>query len=179
MTNVGWAINGSYDHRLVVLSVLLAVLASYAALDLASRVTAAHGRIRLAWLFGGASAMGLGIWSMHYIGMLAFSLPIPVFYDWPTVVLSLVAAILASAVALYVVSRQRMGPWRAVAGSIPMGIGIAAMHYIGMDAMRLAAMCHFDTGLVALSVVLAIVISFVALWLAFLARVERQGGAWR
>lgn len=123
--------------------------------------------------------MGLGIWSMHYIGMLAFSLPIPVFYDWPTVVLSLLAAILASSVALYVVSRQLMGAWRAVAGSLPMGIGIAAMHYIGMDAMRLAAMCHFETSLVALSVVLAIVISFVALWLAFLARVERRGGAWR
>ena len=123
--------------------------------------------------------MGLGIWSMHYIGMLAFSLPIPVFYDWPTVVLSLLAAILASVVALYVVSRQTMGAWRAVAGSIPMGAGIAAMHYIGMDAMRSAAMCHFNNALVALSVVLAIVISLVALWLAFLARVERKGGAWQ
>ncbi len=123
--------------------------------------------------------MGLGIWSMHYIGMLAFSLPVPVFYDWPTVVLSLLAAILASAVAVYVVSRQRMGPWRAAAGSIPMGAGIAAMHYIGMDAMRLAAMCHFNNVLVAVSVVLAIVISFVAMWLAFLARTERRGSVWR
>ncbi|HVB58298.1 MAG TPA: MHYT domain-containing protein [Candidatus Acidoferrales bacterium] len=171
---VGW-----YDYRLVALSVVIAIFASYAALDLAGRVTAARGGVRALWLMGGASAMGLGIWSMHYIGMLAFSLPIPVLYDWPTVVLSLLAAILASAVALYVVSRERMGAWRAVAGSIPMGAGIAAMHYIGMDAMRLSAMCHFDTALVVLSVVLAIVISFVALWLAFLARVERRDGAWR
>ncbi len=171
---VGW-----YDYRLVALSVVIAIFASYAALDLAGRVTAARGGARALWLMGGASAMGLGIWSMHYIGMLAFSLPIPVLYDWPTVVLSLLAAILASAVALYVVSRERMGAWRAVAGSIPMGAGIAAMHYIGMDAMRLSAMCHFDTALVVLSVVLAIVISFVALWLAFLARVERRDGAWR
>ncbi|MGH9690200.1 MAG: MHYT domain-containing protein [Candidatus Acidiferrales bacterium] len=171
---VGW-----YDYRLVSLSVVIAIFASYAALDLAGRVTAARDGARALWLMGGASAMGLGIWSMHYIGMLAFSLPIPVLYDWPTVVLSLLAAILASVVALYVVSREQMGAWRAVAGSIPMGVGIAAMHYIGMDAMRLSAMCHFDTALVVLSVVLAIVISFVALWLAFLARVERRDGAWR
>src|SRR5271155_3078521 len=95
---------GSYDYRLVAPSVLIAILASYAALDLAGRVTAARGRARSIWLTGGAGAMGLGIWSMHYIGMLAFSLPVPVLYDWPTVVLSLLAAILASAVALYVAS---------------------------------------------------------------------------
>jgi PAS domain S-box-containing protein len=123
--------------------------------------------------------MGLGIWSMHYVGMLAFSLPIPVLYNWPTVVLSLLVAMLASAVALYVVSREFMGAWRAVVGSILMGVGIAAMHYLGMDAMRLAATCRYDIALVALSVVLAIVISFVALWLAFHARVERRGGGWR
>src|SRR5580692_4370475 len=147
MTGLGMTISGSYDYRLVALSVLIAILASYAALDLAARVTAARGRIRFAWLWGGAAAMGTGIWSMHYIGMLAFSLPIPVWYDWPTVVASLFAAILASATALYVVSRDRMGPWRAVAGSIPMGAGIAAMHYIGMEAMRLSAMCHYNPSL--------------------------------
>src|ERR1700680_3775136 len=73
MTGIGMAINGTYDYRLVALSVLIAVLASYAALDLAARVTAAQGRIQFAWLLGGAAAMGTGIWSMHYIGMLAFS----------------------------------------------------------------------------------------------------------
>src|ERR1700680_1054225 len=109
MTGIGVAINGSYDYRLVALSVLIAVLASYAALDLAARVTAAHGRIQFAWLLGGAAAMGTGIWSMHYIGMLAFSLPIPVLYDWPTVLLSLVAAVFAAAVALFVVSGKKMG----------------------------------------------------------------------
>jgi two-component system, sensor histidine kinase and response regulator len=172
------ALKGSYAPGLVALSVVISIFASYAALDLAGRVTAARGRVRALWLVGGASAMGLGIWSMHYIGMLAFSLPIPVLYNWPTVAVSLLAAILASAVALYVVSRESMSVWRAAAGSIVMGAGIAAMHYIGMDAMRMAAMCHFDYALVALSVVLAIVISFVALWLAFRARVERRGGGW-
>ena len=118
--------------------------------------------------------MGLGIWSMFYIGMLAFSLPVPVSYDWPTVMLSLRVAILASGVALYVVSRKIMSLWRAVAGSIVMGAGIAAMHYIGMEAMRSTAMCHYDARLVALSIVLAIVISFVAFRLAFLARDEKK-----
>jgi PAS domain S-box-containing protein len=157
----------SYDYRLVALSVLIAILASYAALDLAGRVTFARGRARLLWLSGGASAMGLGIWSMHYIGMLAFQLPIQVRYDWPTVLVSLLAAIFASAVALFVVSRQRMGLFRAFVGSIVMGSGIAAMHYIGMAAMRLQAMCVYSPTLLTLSVILAIVIGFVALWLAF------------
>jgi NO-binding membrane sensor protein with MHYT domain len=111
--------------------------------------------------------MGFGIWSMHYIGMLAFRLPIPVQYDWPTVLLSLLAAILASAVALFVVSRNKMGLMRALLGSIFMGGGIAAMHYIGMAAMRLPAMCHYSPSVFILSVVLAIVISFVALLLTF------------
>src|SRR5437867_12190685 len=109
--------HGSYDYRLVILSVLIAICAAYAALDLAGRITAAKGRVRLAWLAGGAAAMGLGIWSMHYIGMLAFSLPILVLYDWPTVLLSLLSAIFASAVALFVVSRKKMGWTRAIVGS--------------------------------------------------------------
>ena len=169
------ALSGSYDLRLVELSVVIAMCASYAALDLAGRVTASKSFSRRIWLIGGATAMGLGIWSMHYIGMLAFKLPVAVEYDWPTVALSLFAAILASLVALFVVSGKKMGAWRAVAGSIPMGLGIAVMHYSGMEAMRLTAMCHYDAKLVALSVVLAIVISFVALCLAFLAREDKKG----
>ncbi len=119
-------------------------------------------------------AMGVGIWSMHYIGMLAFTLPVAVQYDWPTVVASLGAAVAASGVALFVVSRSRMGLVRAMVGSVFMGTGIAAMHYVGMEAMRLPAMCHYDTGIVTLSVVLAVVISFVALWLSFHLREERR-----
>jgi two-component system, sensor histidine kinase and response regulator len=167
MTGNGPVIIGSYDYRLVALSVLIAMLASYAALDLASRVTAAHGRIRFAWLLGGATAMGTGIWSMHYIGMLAFSLPVQVFYDWPTVLLSLLAAIVASVIALLIVSREKMGLSAAMVGSTFMGCGIAAMHYTGMAAMRLPAMCYYSQALVSLSVVLAIVISLVALFFQF------------
>jgi NO-binding membrane sensor protein with MHYT domain len=111
---------------------------------------------------------------MHYIGMLAFSLPVPVFYDWPTVLLSLVAAIFASAVALFVVSRQKMDWPRALAGSVFMGGGIATMHYTGMAAMRLPAMCSYDPRLLTLSVVLAVVISLIALWLTFRLREDTK-----
>jgi len=166
---------GSYNYALVALSVLIAMFASYAALDLASRVTAAGGWTRAVWLLGGAGAMGTGIWSMHYIGMLAFILPIPVAYHWPTVLLSLLAAILASVVALGVVSRQKMGASRAVAGSVLIGAGIASMHYIGMAAMRLPAICQFNSSLVVMSVVFAVLISFAALWITFHFRDEKTG----
>ena len=170
---------GSYNYALVALSVLIAMFASYAALDLASRVTAAGGWTRAVWLLGGAGAMGTGIWSMHYIGMLAFVLPVPVAYHWPTVLLSLFAAILASVIALYVVSRQKMGAFRAFTGSVLMGAGIASMHYIGMAAMRLSAMCQFSSFLVVLSVVFAVLISLAALWITFHLRDEKAGIGWR
>ena len=169
---------GSYNYAVVALSVLIAMFASYAALDLAGRVTAAGGRTRAVWLLGGAGAMGTGIWSMHYIGMLAFILPIPVAYHWPTVLLSLFAAILASVIGLYMVSRQKMGVSRAVAGSALMGAGIASMHYIGMSAMRLPAICQFDSFLVILSVAFAVLISLAALWIAFHFRDEKTGIGW-
>ena len=166
---------GSYDHGLVALSVVIAVLASYTALDLAGRVTATHGRARLIWLAGGATAMGIGIWSMHYVGMLAFSLPVPVQYDWPMVLLALSAGVLSAALALFVVSRERMGAPRAVSASLFMGGAIAAVHYTGMAAMRLPAMCHYSPLLVALSVALAIAFSLIALWLTFYFRDEAGG----
>jgi PAS domain S-box-containing protein len=169
---------GSYNYALVALSVFIAMFASYAALDLAARVTAASGWTRAVWLLGGAAAMGTGIWSMHYIGMLAFILPIPVAYHWPTVLLSLLAAIFASAVALDVVSQKEMGASRALAGSILMGAGIAGMHYIGMAAMRLPAACHFSSFLVVLSVVFAVLISLAALWITFHFRDEKKGIRW-
>src|SRR5258706_1541894 len=169
---------GSYNYALVALSVLIAIFASYAALEIAGRVTAAVGSTRAVWLLGGAAAMGTGIWSMHYIGMLAFILPIPVAYYWPTVLLSLLAAILASAVALGVVSGQKMGAFRALAGSVLMGAGISSMHYIGMAAMRLPAVCRFNSFLVVLSVVLAILISLAALWITFHFRDEKTGIGW-
>ena len=169
---------GFYDYRLVVLSVVIAILAAYAALDLAGRVTSARTRVRFVWLTGGSFAMGIGIWSMHYIGMLAFHLPTPVLYDWPTVLLSLLAAVLASASALFVVSRKKMGLLQASFGSIFMGGGIATMHYVGMAAMRLSAMCQWSPALVTLSVILAVGISFVALLLTFYFREDLSAWSW-
>src|SRR5260370_2584706 len=169
---------GSYNYALVALSVFIAMFASYAALDLGGRLTAACGWTRAVWPLGGAGAVGPGIRSMGYIGMLAFILPIPVAYHWPTVLLSLLAAILASVVALGVVSRQKMGWFRALAGSVLMGAGIASMHYIGMAAIRLPAICQFNSFLVVLSVVFAVLISHAALWITFHFRDEKTGIGW-
>jgi two-component system, sensor histidine kinase and response regulator len=169
----------SYDYHLVTLSVAIAVLASYASLDFTGRVTSAKGRIRFLWLVGGAVAMGIGIWSMHYIEMLAFRLPVPVRYDWPTVLASLIAAMIASAIALFVVSREKMSFIRAIVGSVFMGSAIAGMHYIGMAAMRLPAISHFSLSIVMISLALAFVISLVALWLTFHLRGETRSGGWR
>ena len=170
-------LQSSYDYWLVALSVVLAMFAAFAALELAGRVTAAHHRKRAAWLAIGSMAMGMGIWSMHYVGMLAFRLPVPVSYHYPTVLASLLVAIAASAVALFTVSRERMEMQQQIVGSLLMGGGIAGMHYIGMYAMRLPAMMEYRWGIVLLSVVLAVVISFVALVLAFGVRHEQQTSA--
>jgi two-component system, sensor histidine kinase and response regulator len=178
MDAFGSTLGGYYDLRLVTASVLIAIFSAYAALDLAGRVTATKGVLRLTWLVGGALAMGVGIWSMHYVGMEAFRLPVPVLYDWPTVLLSMLAAVFASAVALLVVSRRTMTIPAAILGSLLMGGGIAAMHYIGMEAMRLPAMCSYSGGLVALSLILAILISFVALWLTFAMRGQTSTWSW-
>jgi signal transduction histidine kinase/DNA-binding response OmpR family regulator len=175
----GAALVGTYDYRLVALSILIAVFAAYAALDLAGRVTASHGLSRFVWLSGGACAMGMGIWSMHYVGMQALRLPVPVEYDWPTVLLSMIAAVSASAVALFVVSRPTMGIGATVGGSVLMGGGIAAMHYIGMEAMRLPAMCSYSVWLVSLSVFLGAAISLVALHLTFAVRGELATWSWQ
>src|ERR1700736_4033801 len=155
MISANAPLTGSYDYSEVARSVLIAIAASYAALDLAGRVTAASGRARAAWLTGGATAMGIGIWTMHFKGMLAFLLPVPVEYHWPTVLASLLVAILASAVALYVASRQKMGPVEVLTGSVILGGGLAGMHYIGMAAMRLPAITHFSPVLVTCSILLA------------------------
>ncbi|MGA9980633.1 MAG: diguanylate cyclase [Candidatus Sulfotelmatobacter sp.] len=160
-------LTGSYDYRLVTLSVAFAVLAAYAALGLAGRVKASAGWARVLWLSGGAIAMGLGIWTMHYIGMLAFTLPVPILYHYPTVGLSLLVAMAASAVALFAVSRERLGVAQEIAGAVVMGVGIAAMHYIGMAAMRLPATMEYSWSVVALSVGLSVGILLAALFLTF------------
>jgi two-component system, sensor histidine kinase and response regulator len=161
------ALPRSYDDRLVALSIVIAILAAHTALDLAGRTAAATGRARAAWLCGGAIAMGFGIWSMHYVGMLALNLPVPVRYDLPTVFASLLAAICASAIALLAVSGKQFSARAIGASSLVMGAGIAAMHYIGMAAMRLPAECNYDISIVIASVAVSIAVSSFALVLSF------------
>jgi PAS domain S-box-containing protein len=170
---------GLYNPNLVALSIAIAILASYTTLDLAARVTASTGGHRLAWLTGGSIAMGTGIWSMHYIGMLAFILPISVQYDWPTVLLSLLAAVFSSFVALSLATQKTLSLGRILAASVLMGGGIAGMHYIGMAAMRLQAICHWYQPVVVFSVVLAIAISFVALRFVLYFRDDHSRRFWK
>ncbi len=179
MISANGVMTGSYDYGEMARSILIAVAASYAALDLAGRVTAARGRVRAFWLAGGAIAMGIGIWEMHFKGMLAFQLPVSVAYHWPTVLASFGVAVFSSAVALYIVSRRKMGPVQVGFGGLVMGSGIANLHYLNMAAMRLAAVCRFDIRIVILSIVLAIAFSLVALILAFGLRGEIQDAPWR
>jgi two-component system sensor histidine kinase/response regulator len=167
-----------YSYRLVCLSVFISISASYAALDLAGRTAAACGRARWAWLTGGALAMGLGIWAMHYIGMLAFHLPVLIEYDVPLVFLSLGAAIFASGIALYTVCFNDLTLRRTLIGALAMGGGIATMHYTGMAAMRMEAACHYHPGMVTLSIAIAVVVSFAALLLVFRFGRNSPGASW-
>ena len=177
-------VSTTYDYALVVLSIAIAIAASYSAFSFGERVAASNGARRSWWLAIGAFAMGLGIWSMHYTGMLAVRLPVPVLYHVPTVLLSLVLAVFASAVALALVSRERLETPLLLMGGLLMGGGIGAMHYTGIAAMRCTSMHVYNGWLVALSIAVAVVFSIVALGLTFYFRQEtvrftlrRLGGA--
>ncbi|MDY6944762.1 MAG: EAL domain-containing protein [Pseudomonadota bacterium] len=155
--------NGSYDLALVLLSLLVAVLASYTALNLAARVFAAKPARAAIWLAGGATAMGIGIWSMHFVGMLAFSLPIAITYDIGRTLQSLLLAIAVSGFALVMASRPKFTWPRMACSALIMGLGIAGMHYAGMSAIQITPMITYQRSLVALSIAIAIAASFVAL----------------
>ena len=158
---------GTYNSWLVALSVVIASSASYTALDLAGRVNANKGRSSRLWLLGGALSMGTGIWAMHFIGMLAFELPIPVAYDPMINLLSWVLAVGVSGVALFVVQRPEMSGANLSAGAAFMGLGIASMHYTGMAAMRMSPPIEYDPALFVASVVIAAGAALAALWIAF------------
>jgi PAS domain S-box-containing protein len=157
--------NGSYDFWLVATSISIAILAAFVALSISSRMANAPSwRLRWAWAGAGALSMGGGIWAMHFIGMLAFSLPCGVSYDPLGTLLSMIPGVIASGVALHVISRvSDPGPKRLIAGAVLIGAGIGAMHYSGMAAMRPDATLRYQPGLVAVSVVVAVVLAFVAL----------------
>jgi signal transduction histidine kinase/ActR/RegA family two-component response regulator len=159
-------LSGHYEFPLVLISILVAILASYSALSLAGRVSESRGRATAAWIVGGAIAMGSGIWAMHFVGMLAFRLPIPVGFDVPITVVSLLLPISVSGLALWQVSRADPNRMRLVVSAILMGAGIDSMHYTGMAAMRMMPGIVYDPSLVALSVAIAVAASGLALWIA-------------
>ena len=167
----------TYNAWLVALSYLIAVIASFTALELGSRVTLSEGRAARVWLISGAFAMGIGIWSMHFVGMLAFHLGVPLAYDVPTTLFSLVPAVASAALALSAIRRGNAA-WKVLTVSaLLMGSGIVAMHYTGMAAVRMVPPIQYDPLLVTLSAVVAIAASYVALRIAFHTRARSTASA--
>ncbi|HWK39747.1 MAG TPA: EAL domain-containing protein [Hyphomicrobium sp.] len=158
---------GTYSLALVGLSFVVAVAASYVAFALAAHISSTKGWAGAYWLAGGAVAMGAGIWSMHFVGMLAYELPIPMSYNFARTLVSLVIAILVSGFGLHLVARTVPSTANLAAGAIIMGVGIASMHYMGMDAMNVAPPPTYNGWLVAASLAVAIAASALALSLAF------------
>jgi PAS domain S-box-containing protein len=163
------AYRGTYDLGLVITSVAIAILAALVALSISGRIAAAATpRARYAWASAGAISMGGGIWAMHFVGMLAFSLPCGITYDAVGTLLSMVPGMLASGIALATISKPHApGLSRLTVSAALMGAGIAAMHYSGMAAMWPEALLRYDPVLVAISVVVAVVLAFVSLSIRF------------
>jgi signal transduction histidine kinase len=158
------AYRGAYDWSLVTISVFVAILAAFVALSIANRIAAAStSRARLIWASAGAISMGGGIWAMHFVGMLAFSLPCGVTYDPLQTLLSMIPGMLASGVALSVISRAKAGPRRLAVGALLMGAGIGTMHYWGMAAMEVDALRRYDPTIVGVSVLAAVALAYVSL----------------
>ncbi len=173
-----------YNSWLVALSIAVAVFVSYTAFRLAARVAEASRPMRRYWLIGGASAMGIGIWSMHFIGMLSMSMPMVLRYDIPMTVASLLIAIVTSWMAIRIAAADRLGSRALALGGLVMGGGIAAMHYLGMAAIDITPAIRYRPALVAASIVVGIGASSGALWLTFHLRggrtahpLARLGGA--
>ena len=158
---------GSYSPSLVVISLFVAILASYTALDLSGRIATTKGRAVYLWIAGGALAMGVGVWSMHFIGMLALRSPFAMGFDLGITAVSLLIAVWSSGFALWLVNQPRLPAWQLVCGALIMGTGIASMHYTGMAAMRMTPGIDYDPAWFGGSLLIAVVASGAALWIAF------------
>ena len=156
----------NYNVWLVALSFGVAVLFSYTTLSLTGRIAASNGRLARLWICGGAFVLGVGIWSMHFIGMLAFIAPVELRYDVALTMASLLIAVLTCGCALWVASREQMGLRRLAGSALLMGGGVAAMHYLGMAAIDIRPGIVYEPALALASVVIACAASYVALWLA-------------
>jgi NO-binding membrane sensor protein with MHYT domain len=165
---VGQVLNPTYAIGTVVLSYVISFFGSLLALLCTRKMVRSDGSVDFAMLAGGAVALGgIGIWSMHFIGMVAYRLPVSIAYNLPLTVVSLVAAIVISGLALYLAGGKRFNSRGWVMGSLLAGLGVCVMHYMGMYAMNLRAEMSLDFGIVAGSVAIAIIAAASALWLAF------------
>lgn len=179
MPRLGEFLSQHYHYGLVVISFVVAILASYTALNLALRIRQARGGGASAWLLGGGFAMGMGIWAMHFVGMLALHLPIPIIYDLSTTLLSLLIAVIVSTFALHIVSREHVSRHRLFAAGIAMGLGISSMHYVGMAAIEITPRIQYDFSWVIASLAVSIAASFCALWVAFTSREDARWWKYR
>ncbi|MEX9251508.1 putative bifunctional diguanylate cyclase/phosphodiesterase [Pseudenterobacter timonensis] len=161
-----------YNQILVVTSFVVAILAAYTALNMATRVAKSEGLPARLWLAGGGIAMGIGVWAMHFIGMLAMDLSMSMRYRTGLTLFSMLVAIVSSLFALWLVSREQLRLRRLLPGAFVMGTGIIAMHYTGMAALEVSAGIVWDKTWVAISVVIALLASLIALWLTFRLRHE-------
>ncbi|TXM71902.1 PAS domain-containing protein [Methylobacterium sp. WL12] len=160
-------VHTGYNPALVALSLAIAVFASYTALDLAGRMRGSARGPRWAWVAGAALAMGGGIWSMHFVGMLAFEMGMPAAYDLGLTLASLLIAVGATGAAFVLISRPGAGLRDILVGGPLMGVGVAGMHYTGMAAMRVPGNLAYSLPVVALSVAIAVTAATTALWLTF------------
>ena len=160
------------DHDLILaaLSWLVACLAAYVALQVAFRIRIAAGTQRLIWVGLCGLAMGGGIWSMHFIAMLAYRAPIHIDFDWPTTLTSLLVAVFGTCVAIDFVNRGTLRIWKVLIGGLFMGLAVAGMHYTGMAAIRTEGFFLYDRALFLYSILIAVVASSVALTLTHMIR---------
>lgn len=156
----------TYEPGLILLSLAVIFFAGFTALTLADRMKASSGQIRFGWLLGAAIALGGGIWSMHFVAMLAFDLPMPVRYSAGLTVISFLVAIAVVAAGLAIVAYRPDSRISLPLGGVIAGLGVSAMHYTGMAAMQMGAVIQWHAGLVALSVLIGIAASTAALWLS-------------
>ncbi len=163
-TDLGAAIGGTYDPVLVALSLLIAYFGSFATIELGDRIRATERRfLKAMWLATGATAMGASVWAMHFVGMLAFSLPLNIGYNLLVSLLSVVPAVFAGGMMLYILARAKLKKRELVLGGIFVGAGIGVMHYTGMAAMRLDAVMRYDPVLFVASIAAAILLATFAL----------------
>ena len=163
---------GTFDWTLVAISYTVSVFGAFIGLCLAGMMTDLRSGMNRSLLVGSAIAFGGGaIWSMHFIGMLAYQVPLIISYDATLTAGSMLAAIVMTGVAVSMVGSQpKLKLGRLIAAGTLMGLGVACMHYLGMLAMDMEAEMHHNPLMVAASVVIAIIVSTVGLWIAFTVR---------